>query len=183
MENPYEGIYYLSGNEILFPTQIIVTKELAEKNHAFLRVLTEQPQKQDVSRFLKIFNSLDGKADKEFAESILDVFAAANLKWMEQWKGDNDMSSALLEIMAPELQEAEEKGRREGKREGEREGKREGIREGKREGIREGKREGKREGIRGTVNILYNLGFEKTEIKEAVMKQYGLSETEIAQYL
>ena len=167
VENPYEGIYYLSGNEILFPTQIIVTKELAEKNHAFLRVLTEQPQKQDINRFLKIFNSLNGKADKEFAESILDVFATANRKWMEQWKGDNDMSSALLEIMAPELQEAEEKGRREGKREGE----------------REGIREGKREGIRGTVNILHNLGFGKTEIKEAVMKQYGLSETEMAQYL
>lgn len=78
---------------------------------------------------------------------------------MEQWKGDNDMSSALLEIMAPELQEAEDKGRR------------------------EGEREGIREGIRGTVSVLYNLGFEKTEIKEAVRKQYGLSETEMAQYL
>lgn len=153
--NAYDGIYYLYGKEILFPTQVIVTKELAGDHHAFLRMLTEQPQKQDLSRFLKIANALEGKADKEFAESILDVFAAANRKWMEQWKGDNDMSSALLEIMAPELQKAEDKGRR----------------------------EGTREGIRGTVNVLYNLGFEKKEIKEAVMKQYGLSETEMAQYL
>lgn len=161
--NAYDGIYYLYGKEILFPTQVIVTKELAGDHHAFLRVLTEQPQKQDLSRFLKIANALEGKADKEFAESILDVFAAANRKWMEQWKGDADMSSALLEIMAPELQKAEDKGRR--------------------EGAREGILEGKREGIRGTVNVLYNLGFEKKEIKEAVMKQYGLSETEMAQYL
>ncbi len=153
--NPYAGIYYLDGKETLFPTQVIVLRELAEENHAFLRVLTEKPQKKDINRFLKIFKEMDGKADRAFAESILEVLTAANRKWMEQWKGDSEMSSVLLDIMAPELKEAQEKGRE----------------------------EGKLEGIRGTVNVLKNLGLGKTAIKDAVMEQYGLSEKETAKVL
>lgn len=159
IENPYRGIYYLGGKEILFPAQIIVTRELAEENHAFLRVLTEKPQEKDISRFLDVIRNLDGKADRESAKSILEVFTAANRKWVEQWKGEGDMGSVLLEIMAPELQEAEDRGRE------------------------EGIREGKREGILGTVSVLRNLGLGGTEIKEAVMKQFGLSENEAANFL
>lgn len=54
--------------------QIIVTKELAERNHAFLRVLTEQPRKQDISRFLKIFHRLEGKANRELSVILSDAF-------------------------------------------------------------------------------------------------------------
>lgn len=46
------------------------------------------------------------KADREFAESVLEVFTAANKKWMSHWKGESDMSPALLELMEPELREA-----------------------------------------------------------------------------
>lgn len=45
IRNIHPGIYYLSGHKILFPTQIIVIKELKEQNHAYLRILTQKPKK------------------------------------------------------------------------------------------------------------------------------------------
>lgn len=114
IKNVQPGIYYLSGNKILFPTQIIVIKELQEKSHAYLRVLTQKPKKGDVNRFLELYKNLSGKAEREYAESILEVFTEANEKWIEKWKGEGGMGPALMRIMEPELQEAEKKGREEG---------------------------------------------------------------------
>ncbi len=159
IENPYQGIYYLSGNEILFPTQIIVIRELFNESHTCLRVLTQKPQAGDINRFLNLMKSLEGKEDHAFAASILEVFAAANRKWIEKQKGECDLGSVLLEIMAPELKEAEERA------------------------IEKGRQEGILEGICGTVNVLRSLGISHTKIKEAVKKQYGLSDQEIERLL
>ena len=111
IKNVQPGIYYLSGEKILFPTQIIVIKELPEENHAYLRVLTRKPRKSDVSRFLRLYKNLSEKAEREYAESIMEVFTEANRKWVERWKGEDEMVPALMEIMEPELQEAKKKGR------------------------------------------------------------------------
>lgn len=149
------GIYCLSGNRILFPTQMIVTGELAEENHAYLRVLTRKLRKRDVGRFLELYRNLSGKAEREYAESILEVFAEANRKQLEKWKGEDEMGPAFMEIMAPELQEA------------------------KRRGIEEGIEKG----IHGAVDILQNLGLSSAEIKKAVMNRYSLTEKETEKYL
>ncbi len=72
-----------------------------------------------------------------------------------QRKGEKDMGPALMEIMEPELRQAEDRGRE----------------------------AGMREGIRGTVNVLRGLGLEREQIREAVMRQYGLTELETTMYL
>ncbi len=159
IRNVRPGIYYLSGDRILFPTQIVVTKELAEEDHAYLRILTRKPKRDDVNRFLELYGNLSGKAEREYAESILDVFAEANKKWVEQWKGEDGMGPALMKIMEPELREA------------------------KKQGIEEGIEKGIEKGIHGTVDILYNLGLGSAEIKKAVMERYGLTEKETERYL
>lgn len=46
-----------------------------------------------------------------------------------------------------------------------------------------GRQARRQEGICGTVTILMKLGFGKTEIKQAVMEQYRLSETEAEKFL
>ena len=155
----HQGIYYLEGLKILFPTQVVVIKELAEANHAYLRVLTRKPQKTDVNRFLELYRGLSGKAEREYAASILEVFTQANRKWIEQWKGEDGMGPMLMEIMAPELQEAENKGRK------------------------AGREEGREEGIHGAVDILRGLGYSSAKIKEIVMKRYCLTEKETAKFL
>ena len=167
VEHVHPGIWHLSGSRILFPTQIVAIRELEGENHAWLRMLTDRPWKQDVDRFLELWRRLEGKAEREYAESILEVFAKANREWLRQRKGEKDMGPALMEIMEPELRQAEDRGREAGMR----------------EGIREGMREGMREGIRGTVNVLRGLGLEREQIREAVMRQYGLTEGETTPYL
>lgn len=121
--------------------------------------MTRKPKKGDVSRFLELCRELSGKAEREYAESILEVFTEANEKWVEQWKGEDEMGPALMRIMEPELHEA------------------------KKQGIEEGIEKGIEKGIHGAVDILRGFGLGRSEIKKAVMERYGLTEKEMEKYL
>mgnify|MGYP001151034351 CR=1 FL=1 len=113
VSNPYKGIYYIEGN-VLFPTQIVVTKELEEESHIWLGALSERMKKQSMVRLLKSVEGLTEKADKEFADSVLEVSIGANKQVIEELMGDGDMCQALMEIMEPQLLLREKKGRIEG---------------------------------------------------------------------
>ena len=45
--NPYRGIYYIEGM-VLFPTQIVVTRELNKASHIWLRALSDRMKKQNM---------------------------------------------------------------------------------------------------------------------------------------
>ena len=77
MENPYRGIYYVMDS-VLFPTQIIVSRELDRKNHIWLRALSDKMGKQDMEDLLKKIESMKQKFDRELAESVLEVSIRAN---------------------------------------------------------------------------------------------------------
>lgn len=117
--------------------------------------MTRNPKKGDVNRFLELYQDLSGKTEREYAQSVLEVFTEANEKWVVQWKGEDGMGPALMRVMEPELCEA------------------------KKQGIEEGI--GK--GIHGAVDILHNLGLSRSEIKKAVMERYHLTEKETEKYL
>lgn len=95
-----KGIYYIEGNT-LFPTQIVVTGELDNTAHIWLRALTEKMGKAEMRGLLDKIRNLKGKADREFADSVLEVSVGANKKIIEELKGDVDMCRALMEIMEP----------------------------------------------------------------------------------
>lgn len=99
-ENPCPGIYYVL-DKVLFPTQIIVAKELDRKHHTWLRSLTDKLEEKDMRRLLMDTSRLKGKQDKEFADSVLEVCFRANRQIIEKLKGDDTKSEALLEIMEP----------------------------------------------------------------------------------
>lgn len=162
VSNPYQGIYYIEG-AVLFPTQIVVTRELDEESHIWLRALSERMEKQNMVRLLESVERLSGKADKEYADSVLEVSIGANKHVIEELIGDENMCQALMEIMEPQLLLREKEGRREGRR--------------------EGRKEGRKEGIRGTVDTLRDFGHEDAEIKRAIMQRYSLSEEEAKEYL
>lgn len=111
--NPEGGIYYVEG-EVLFPTQIIVTKELDIEKHTWLRVLSENVEEKDVVRLLDRIKGLTKKDDKDMADSVLWVMMEANQQIVEEWKGDADMFDALMEIVEPQVRLREEKVRKEG---------------------------------------------------------------------
>ncbi len=120
VSNPYPGIYYVLDG-VLFFTQVIVTRELDEENHGWLKFLSDKLKKQEMEALLKRTRSLSGKLDRELADAVLEVSVKANREIVEELKGDEAMCQALLEIMEPEIKQivrqATEKERRERERE------------------------------------------------------------------
>ena len=90
---------------MLFSTQISVTKELDGKSHKWLKALSGNLKKDDICELLDDMAQMTGKADKEFANSVLEVSIEANIEIVEELrKGDGSMNAVLMEMMRPELQ-------------------------------------------------------------------------------
>ena len=154
MSNPYRGIYYIEG-KVLFPTQIVVTRELDEGSHIWLKALSERLEKEDIRNLLEGVNRLTEKIDKELADSVLEVSIGANKQIIEELIGDESMCQALMEIMEPVIQEKVKK---------------------------ELKKESKK-GIQVTIDTLREFGHGDVEIKEAIMRRYDISDEEVEGYL
>ena len=176
--NPYGGVYYVKG-AVLFPTQIIVTRELEPDTHIWLRALSDRVGKQDMTKLLERISQLTEKGDRELADSVLDVSVQVNKRIIEELKGDDDVSQVLLEIMEPLIKprlllavETAEKA-----------GLEKGMQKGMQEGMQRGMQEGMQKGIQGTVEVLRDLGHEDTEISQIIQRKYSLSEKEAAEYL
>ena len=95
ISNPYKGIYYISGNFVLYPTQFVISKELDKEQHVWLTALTEEMLGQDAQLLIKSTNSLSRKEDKDNADSLLNVAIRAN-----------EVTFAILRREAPEMCEA-----------------------------------------------------------------------------
>ena len=160
--NPYKGIYYIEG-KVLFPTQIIVTKELELGSHVWLKALSERLGKDDIRNLLDGIKQLTGKMDKEFADSVLEVSIGANKEVVEEMIGDESMCQALMEVMEPVIRLRDQ--------------------ENIEKGLKEGLKEGLQKGIQVTIDMLREFGHGDAEIKTAVMKKYDISAEEVDGYL
>ena len=156
--NPYKGIYYVL-DAVLFPTQIIVTKELNLEQHVWLKALSGGMQKQQMRNLLKTIEKLDLRFDRELADSVLQVSISANKQIVEELRGDENMCQALLEIMEPEINKIKETVEAEAiKKE-------------------------RQKGIKSAIVALRVCGQEDAAIKKAIMEAYGISESEAEEYL
>ena len=90
-------------DSILFPTQIIVGRELDKKSHVWLRALSDQMQEQEMKELLEKLEKLKLKLDKELADSVLEVSIRANWEIIKELRRNENMCQALLEIMEPEI--------------------------------------------------------------------------------
>ena len=154
VSNPYRGIYYIE-RKVLFPTQIIVTKELDGDAHIWMGALSDKLEKRDILELLEKINRLSGKTDRELADSVLSVSIEANKQVVEELIGDDSMCQALMEMMEPQLLLREQ----------------------------EGLEKGLKKGIQVAVNILRDIGRQNEEIQKIIAAQYDISETEAAEYL
>ena len=152
-----KGIYLVEGM-VIFPIQIIVTKELDENSHTWLKALSENLHKEDVQKLLDNMQELTESSDKEMAESVLEVSLTANKQILEELIGDGTMYETLMEIMEPQLILRDE---------------------AKKE---EGVQIGLKKGIQGTVDTLREFGHKDSEIKAAIIRKYGLSEKTAENY-
>ena len=102
VEKPYKGIYYVLDS-VLFPTQVIVTKELEPGEHIWLKSLSNQLEVQEIRELLECVEGLAEEGEKRLAEAVLEVSIRANRRAVEELRGDEGMCEALLEIMEPEI--------------------------------------------------------------------------------
>ncbi len=155
----FQGIYYMKG-PFPFPAQIVVTRELDPKEHTWLRALSGKLDEKDIQNLLTYTNRLTGKAEREMADSVLDVSVKANKQIIKKLMGDEFMCNALMEIMEPKIKEIMEPK----------------MEEMRKEGLREGR-------IQGIIEALRDLEHSDSEIKSILIKQYSLTEDEINNYL
>ena len=105
--NPYRGIYYVL-DAVLFPTQIIVSREMDRKSHTWLKALSGKMKKQDMKELLEKIEAIKLTFDRELADSVLEVSIRANRHVVDELRGDGSMCQALLEIMEPEITKIKE---------------------------------------------------------------------------
>lgn len=170
VSNPAKGIYYIKG-KVLFPTQIIVTRELPKGTHTWLRALSGELDQEDVRELVNRVRSLNGKQDRELADSVFNISVEANRQMIREMRRDADMYEALMEILEPGIQIRVD------------EGVRKGMQQGMQQGLQKGMQQGLQQGIEGTVELLRDFGVEDEKIKQAIMKKYKISGKEAEKYL
>ena len=178
VSNPYRGIYYIESG-LKFPTQIIIGKELTHENHEWFNLLSDKVTKQEMARAIEYSRNVRSKNEKELIDAIFEVSALSNKNIVEELKmGDEGMCQALMEIMKPEIEEAVNKAvntavlqeRRETTERIERE-------------TEKRIKETTERAIKAAVEMLRGLNLGNVEIKEALQKNYNLSEEEALSYL
>ena len=141
------------------------------KEHVWLKALSSQMEKQQMRELLEKIEKLDLTFDRELADSVLQVSVSANKQVVEELRGDENMCQALLEIMEPEINKIKA------------EVTKEVTREVTKEVTREVTKEVTSKGIRNIVTVLRDCGQGNAEIIRAIVKVYGISQDEAADYL
>lgn len=99
-----DGIYRISG--MLFPMQILLTKELNERTHVWVTSLTRTMDRTRAQRLLNNCSELEDDEDKRNADSVVNVASEANIELFKKMIQEGDqMCEELKEMLAPEIVE------------------------------------------------------------------------------
>ena len=113
IEMVYPGIYYITNN-LPFPVQVIVTKELKKETHSSLRILSNNAEREDVERFLEMSVRIKTPWGRNNVDSVLQASARANFELYENLRRESAVSSVFRELFRDEVEEMEESGFRAG---------------------------------------------------------------------
>lgn len=109
VSNPYPGIYYITGS-IMFATQIIVTSELDDDHHVWLKSLSRHATPEIFLRAFEAQMHLQTEEARTYALSVTDVMLNANPSLLDSLeKGVQDMSLTAYALLGPELRERDSK--------------------------------------------------------------------------
>ena len=163
IDEKYPGIYYVTGEKILFPTQVIVSSRLTVEEHQWLRALTSKMNEATGEKLVFSAKGLSEKDDKDNADSVLQLALAENKELFKKLKEVPGMCEALTTLMKPELDAA----RADAKTEGIAEGLAEGMTKGKTKGANEFATVIKRIKAGSSVEVLISEGFDADIVKSA----------------
>ena len=106
IEEKYPGIYYITNN-VTFPTQVVVTSQLAKHAHSSLRVLSDNAEREDIELFLSDNANIKTQQGRNDINAVLNASARANMEVFEEIRRSSGMScEALRELFKDELNEA-----------------------------------------------------------------------------
>ena len=104
----YPGIYYISGKQALFDTQVVVTKQLNRETHRTLRVLSKHVTEEDVRAFVEEAALISEPGDRNNVDAVLQVSVSANKEIYEAIRRcDKVMCEALRELMKEDFEKQE----------------------------------------------------------------------------
>ncbi|MDE6363701.1 MAG: hypothetical protein K2L86_05470, partial [Lachnospiraceae bacterium] len=98
------GIYRIYG--MIFPMQVIVTRELEENRHVWLKSLTRSMDIAQAERLLDSYDRLEGEEERAKAGVVVNLVSDINNEIFEKIViGGDKMSEALKRMVLPELGE------------------------------------------------------------------------------
>lgn len=106
IEKRANGVYEVKS--MLFPAQIVVTKELDAKQFAGLKVLSKKASKADIEEFIGQAIDVVLPGDKQRVDAILQACVSANKETFEKIKKEDPiMCEAMRVLMKDEIDETE----------------------------------------------------------------------------
>ena len=106
----YPGIFYVTGEKVIFPTQLIISSRLNDSEHQWLKALTNKMEEPEAKRLVSSVRSLTDKNDKDNADSVLYLAMKENESLFNKLKEVPEMNEALIKLMKPELDAAKIEG-------------------------------------------------------------------------
>ena len=102
----YPGIYYLSGPNVIFDAQVIVTKQLDGEKFPGLKILSDNASEVDIRKFIEQARKMKNPGDLRNIDAVLQVSVSANKELYDEIKRrDKDMCQAMKELMKEEIAE------------------------------------------------------------------------------
>lgn len=99
-----KGIYRIY--DMIFPMQVIVTKELEESRHVWLKSLTRSMNIAQAERLLDSYDRLEGEEERAKAGVVVNLVSDINNEIFEKIvSGGDRMSEALKRMILPEFGE------------------------------------------------------------------------------
>ena len=156
------GIYNINGS-IPFPVQIIISKELDNKNHLCLRVLSQHLDIESAKVFVDEVNLYKNQGDMENADAVLRISIDANKEVYDRILEDKNMYQALRELMKEKIDEEVSKA----------------VSEAVSEAVEETKAQSTEEAnLKSIRNLMTNLNF----TAEQSMESIGIPKSEYSKY-
>ncbi len=97
-----KGIYEIKNS--IFRTQVVVTQELNEDEHIWLRSLTRRMTLNQLEKLAIKYQELPDGNEKQWVESVVDVVSQANFEMIREWKEGALMNAAVAELFRPDIE-------------------------------------------------------------------------------
>ena len=117
IEPVHPGVYHLSG-AISVPTQVVVTSRLPRGEYEAFHLLAEGADKMELLRLLELTEEYPEPGMIEYVRAVLNVSISINERLFREIKEAGIMTDAINRIFKKEMEERENKGRKEGNAEG-----------------------------------------------------------------